>query len=335
MGGDTLATLSIRDLSVAAFGAPLSDDGIIAQVIRQVLIARGVLPRRALVGEVVGLTRPIFEAVDAPAVDDEIDALADLGDLVVGRSGDRTPEMVELATGALVVFDGGDGVVLGRLERALPAFAQRAVRARGRVRTLPRALIEPSLLGEIEFHGCAVIDWRAWTRTPEAAPAQFLLTRTLERGGAYGGDGRAFEAFDPMSSAWLYVGRFRPGALGELIERDQWVAARSQDQFGRRAYSLFGPSPKGTRRADLTRDEFLRVMGACAVVARGERPLARRGGDWIGLHFPPPAWLGRLLAGSEPIERSGALIAARLPPDAVTLTARTLAELLFCNVREG
>ncbi|WP_158257515.1 hypothetical protein [Haliangium sp. UPWRP_2] len=335
-----LNVLSSRELIASAMRiaqAEGDETTLLAHTIRRVVALRGSAVRRDIVSEVVRLLGPIWPTDDLIAqTDAEIDALGDLGDLIFRRYGDRSPVTVELASGMLVLLDPGaeiGAVVLGRIEAALPAATRARIWVRGRVRTLRRDLIDRGLLDELEFQGCSLSQWRMWSKAPEEMPAARLLSRALGRGARFSGDGNEFEVFDPQSDAWFYRGRFRAGALREVVDRDSWAAARGAGSFGQRTYSLFGVSGGELLRADVPRESFAQIVGACALVARGARLLARRDGDLIRFHFSPPPWLTRLLSTGIPVEADGALMAVQVPQGMGASVSAALEALLFCEVR--
>jgi hypothetical protein len=331
-----LSRRSLVDVVIrAANGGDAADErSAIAHVIRRVAAASAPVLRRVLVGQTVDLLALAMSRADLTAVvDEQVDGLVALGDLLV-RATHRSPRFIDVTSGALVTLEAGAGaVVLGRADAALPDFARDRVQTLGIVRVLPGEVVTPALRDEVEFQGCTITEWRTWCGLPEALPALVLLTRATEGAARYAGDGDGFSVFDPRSDAWMYRDRFRPGAVREIVARDGWAAAHDDINFGTRSYSLFSTADGAIRRSDVRRDDFVRVLGACAVVANGHRLLARRQADVMRLHFPPPRWLARLLCTGSSADLAGALLAIRVPDATMESTRAVLETLLFCEIR--
>lgn len=322
--------------------------GLLAALLRQIVLTRGSVQRAQLLPDAVELMAPLFDTEPdeerLALAETELDALLSLGDLVLRQPAPRARIMVEPATPSFVRLsdEAREFLLLGGSYDARPILPARTfdkVQVRGRARWLG-PLGEESLdeLGrELEWRGLRPLDHRVWGRAPERCTAEAVVARYWERTRRCAIETLTeFEFFDPSSSSSHFRARLRePGPVGVVAatREQRCLAARVVDDVGVTNYYVLrdhGDDEIGACKIDgqhvEARDEWLRLIAALCVTTHGHRLRAIVDGDELLLYFPPPSWLERFLAlGAPGPRRRGALRVDMLPTRAA---ADALVEML-------
>ncbi|UQA57433.1 ATP-binding protein [Polyangium aurulentum] len=313
--------------------AYVSDEALIADLVRDTVAARRGPLRHAVVGDIVECVGSLLER-DNPreVVARTVDALVDLGDLVARRSSERGPYVLELASAALVELRGSERtILLGRAESALSDGARAAVAVAGMLRVLDLGRAREAR-DELRFRGVVEIAWEEWARVPRfGSPDESLGAESdMKR---FDGKFDEYDAFDPSTPPNFYRGRFLRGALEAVLERDRWAVASRDAGFDAREYRLFRRADGVVTSAAVDHARFVELAAACAARAAGGRQfMATEERGALRLHFPPPRWLARLLALGQAVDPGRALVAWLVPDDLLADVRSALRRGLWCEV---
>ncbi len=327
-----------RAVEEAAGASGVDDSSLACAMIRRVVAYRRAPLRHHLLAEVRDLIAPVLHNLSAAAdlVDNEIQALVDLGDLVERREGDRAQLRIQASSACVLRIGGPRGrlVLLGRAEDALPKRLLEMVRCAGRLRAIDAGARVDEVENELRFFQIAPVDFDSWAQLPDEVKAPQLLQGMSPAEVVKPDALPSCDVFEPLTPPSFYVGRFVRGSLLKVLERDGWAAARSKEEFAPSRYFLFRlVEGKITRCEVKDRSSFLRLAAACAARSSGGRRfLARREAGTLRLYFPPPMWLARMLLLGERIAPGDALEAAALGEDVIQKVVDALERRMFCEV---
>jgi hypothetical protein len=339
------------------------DTGLVASVLRQLVMRRGTNQRVRLLSETMALMGPLL-AEPAPnedpwaLIETELEALLSIGDLVLRQPAPRARVMVEPATPSFVRLtpDAPEFMLFGGSydgRPMLPAKLLDRVEVRGRVRWLAIGHDETSdeLAHELEWRGIREIDRSIWVRSPVPSNADLIVGLFSERAKPCARETLSeFEFFDPTTQASYFRGRLRGPDLTRLealLRSQRWLAARVADAIGGVDYYVLSDvdgeqiaACKIDGSAAEARDQWLLVAAALsnlAVGGGGSRFRAVVSADEVFLYFPPPSWLERMLSLGCPRPRSrGALrVDAFTTKAAFDLVAESMKSVLFVEIERG
>lgn len=358
-----------NELLVAARDAVRSDPsadidtGLLAAVLRQLVMRRGTHQRARLLSETMDLMGPLLPEA-APneepraLIETELEALLSIGDLVLRQPAPRARVMVEPATPTFVrlTADAQEFMLFGGSydgRPMLPVKLLDRVEVRGRVRWLPVAPDQTSdeLADELVWRGIREVGRSTWVRSPVPSTADLIVGLFSERAKPCARETLSeFEFFDPSTQAPYFRGRLRGPDLGRLealLRSQRWLAARVADSVGVMGYYVLSDGDgelitacKIEGQAVEARDQWLRVAAALshlAVGGGGHRFRAVVSTNEVFLYFPPPSWLERMLSLGCPRPRSrGALrVDAFTTKAAFDLVTETMKSVLFVEIERG